>query len=191
MTKIRPNVPFTVGGLTFMETSGRWPYVVLKDYSHSWRNRPRCRNNLNPATINDNNGKPVATLTPNAVTLHKGYRWDGSTGVMDFLECSRASALHDVWCQAMDRKIYKETFNNWERGAKEYYDVCIADNMPTPSALRRYSGIAAWGAIKHGIRRAGRTITEARDWVVDKGKKLLNNGRKIVRRVGRRIRSWF
>ena len=79
------------------------------------------------------------------MTLEVGYAWNGSDFVTDTDECMRASALHDLWCQAMEEDIYKDNKKNWRRGAKEYRDNCIRDGMPKLEAWLRYAGIRTYG----------------------------------------------
>lgn len=97
--------PYEVGGLEFeMTKHDKWPYRVLREYRHSWRKKPR---NWNGQTeICDSDGVRVAALREDGVTLLEGYAWNGSNVVKDTMACMRASALHDLWCQAMTRGIF-------------------------------------------------------------------------------------
>ena len=57
----------------------------------------------------------------------------------------RASALHDLWCQAMRERIYANSYRNWLRGASEYRALCIADGMHAWRAWLRYSAVCGYG----------------------------------------------
>ena len=118
--------------------------------------------------------RAVATLEGRSVTLHPGYAWDGSTGAADTPECMRASALHDVWCQAMDdHHVYMNDFGNWCRAAVEYRKLCIEDGMSWPRAWARYSGLIAYAGYKNG-----------KDAVVSGAKKAWNVTTNVARKAG-------
>lgn len=138
--------PHVVGGLKFERRSGRWPYVVLKDHLHSWQKPPKGGSQ---GKIESNN-KALATVSPGGVTLHRDYAWDGSSGpgVEDTLFCMRASALHDVWCQAMTKGFYPNRLGNWRRGASMYRTICREDGMASWRAWGRYFGILVYWPLR-------------------------------------------
>ena len=144
--------PYEVGGLTFKKTEDRWPYVVVRQHGHSWAKGPRLGNGWGDTaqnTISSDNGAQVAQLTGVTVTLLVDYAWDGSSGLaIDTRACMRASALHDVWCQGMDRNIYSNSYLNWVRGASEYRSICRADGMSWGRAWFRYSFMCIYGLKK-------------------------------------------
>ena len=163
----------TVGGLSYEDIPAAergnkpWKYRVVQPYHYRWLRTPildsKWTGSQLVATIGS--GIPVAGLTiqptdgrdEHSVTLLPGYAWDGSSGpgVADTKECMRASALHDVWCQAMRLDgMYKNSFPNWCRGALEYRSVCIEDGMLWSRASMRLTGLIAKGGVDAGVRGA-------------------------------------
>ena len=120
-------------------------YVMCRDYSHKWLqgekpvigkfNLPRKKNS--------------ATFRKNGITLHKGFKWNGSNIVPDSRKCMRASAIHDARVGAMRRRIYEDSENNWDRGAREYEAICLADGMGRRRAARRRIAIEMYGEFKY------------------------------------------
>ena len=144
--------PYEVGGLRFEKTEDRWPYRVLHQHDHRWGKAPTLGGKWTdnaPNTILTDGGAPVAELATKTGTLLVGYAWDGSSGpAIDTRACMRASALHDVWCQAMRKNLYKNSYRNWLRGASEYRRLCRADGMPAWRASLRYSLVCTYGLNK-------------------------------------------
>lgn len=150
--KLRPGC-YEVGGLRFKRVKEKWPYRVLRRYCHQWETRPDDGQGWKPDLprfIEDDDTKePVAEFTQTGhVLLHPGYGWDGSSGAPDTIKCMRASALHDVWCQAMREGIFANTGKNWRRGAQEYRINCIADGMSELRAWVRYLAICAYSPFR-------------------------------------------
>lgn len=138
---------YEVNGLEFEKRNYRAdrPYRVLCRYRHCWKRRPDFEGALqgNPSslTIKAQNGRAVAEVTSAGAVLLPGFTWDGSTGSKDTMFCIRASALHDVWCQAMRKRLYEMSYKNWWRGASEYRRACVHDGMNQLAAWRRYLGL--------------------------------------------------
>ena len=112
-------------------------YVMLKNYKHRWLRgeTPVLDKGVTPPHRWRN-----VTFKKNEMILHKGYEWNGSNIVNDTKECMRASAVHDAWAEAMRRRIYRYSRKNWNRGAREYKAICIADGMRRSKAsLRRWA----------------------------------------------------
>ena len=142
-----PYGPHTVNGLQLRRAP--WPYKVQKNHTHDWMCQPRAGSN--PArVVQARDGCIVVTFQAvRAVTLYAGYAWDGNSGpAVNTLKCLRASALHDVWCQAMSADIFKNSFRNWAAGALEYQRICRKDGMGWPRATGRYLGILGCGGWK-------------------------------------------
>lgn len=138
-----------VGGLRFRKQISRWRYKVVSKHGHSWAKPPTANRSGGLSTICAKDGTPVARLSDDACTLLPGYAWDGSSGpAIDTKACMRASALHDVWCQAMKKKRYKNSYRNWRRGAAEYRSSCRADGMSAVRAQVRYLAMCAYGLIR-------------------------------------------
>lgn len=170
----------------------KWKYRVVAPYHYRWNNHPildgnwRGSSRLIAAT---QDGHVVAGLTStlddaHSVTLRRDYAWDGSSGpfVGDTPECMRASALHDVWCQAMRQDgMYEDGFRNWRRGAKEYRMVCTRDGMAPSRARLRYVGLMAKGSAEAGLKGA----TAVGKGVVKGGKATGQAVVKGVKAVGR------
>ena len=136
------------GGLKFRKNGGKWPYVVLEDYFYQWENNP-IGGDSKQTSISTSGGRVVADFAAGAVTLKEGYAWDGNSGpAVNTLKCLRASALHDVWCQAMQLEIYERSFRNWRRGAKEYRTVCHRDGMGLIRRWFRYCALLTYGSFK-------------------------------------------
>ena len=144
--------PYDVGGLWFKKTTGAWPYVVTKLHAHTWAKAPRLAKEWPDKTskvIRTRSGQDVAQLTGTSVNLLPDYAWDGSSGpAIDTRACMRASALHDVWCQAMSMDLYRNGYLNWLRGASEYRAICCSDGMPSWRAWLRYVAMSAYGLKK-------------------------------------------
>ena len=149
---IEVNGPYQVGELKFEKTEDRWPYRVLREHDHRWGKAPALGGKWNdsaPNTILTDGGLPVADLATKTAILLVGYAWDGSSGpAKDTWACMRASALHDLWCQAMRKNIYKNSYLNWVRAASEYRRICRADGMPAWRASLRYAALCAYGLKK-------------------------------------------
>ena len=129
---------------------GEYKYVIVSAYPYTWKKQPTVQKDVAfPASIKNCDGEVVAVFEvdngTHKVTLEVDYAWNGSDFVTDTDECMRASALHDLWCQAMEEDIYKDNKKNWRRGAKEYRDNCIRDSMPKLEAWLRYAGIRIYG----------------------------------------------
>ena len=138
---------YTVGKSSQLSFSKDWPYAVLDNHTHTWDRKyvPIPGNNWQGTMSSTVPNVPVARFGQGTVTLLTTYRWDGSSGpAIDTLTCARASALHDVWCQAMTLGIYKNNFRNWKRGAGEYYRICTEDGMSSPRAWARYAALVAY-----------------------------------------------
>ena len=165
-----PNGKHVVGGLHFEKAPNqRWPYTVTRAHSHHWGTKPRPGRNAT-RTVKD-----VATFTQSldAVTLLPSYSWDGSTGAIDVLSCARASALHDIRCQAMDCEIFESSWRNWRRGAIEYRKICGTDGMNWARRWGRYLAMTyaygSWKKLKGKLGSAGRRPSK---------KKRLRGGRR-------------
>lgn len=159
---IAPNTTYVVGGLRLRKTDDRWPFVVLAAYNHPWNKMPtlgKAWNRAAPNTISRHDTPDpttVATLSAFDVTLHVDYRWDGNSGpAANTMKCLRASALHDVWCQAMKLQIYDNSLKNWRRGAAEYRRICRKDGMSRWRAWLRYVAILSYGVGKKLVGRLG------------------------------------
>ena len=192
-----------VGGLSYVEIrAGQrgnqpWKYRVVQRYHYRWVRTPildRDWSGSSQLIVTTRSGALVAGLTiqPRAsgdvhsVTLCSGYAWDGSSGplVADTENCMRASALHDVWCQAMRRDgLYKNSFRNWCRGALEYRLVCIVDGMPRWRSSVRYAGLIAKGSIDAGVR-----IPKAASSGVAKASKTVG---RVVTTAAKAVGGWF
>ena len=127
-------------------------YVLLSPHNHQWRRNPTLGREWNPVGPNrrlNRLGMAVVSFTETGVTLHEGYAWDGSSGpAIDTCACMRASALHDAWCQAMAKHIYKNSYKNWRRGSAEYRSVCRADGMSWWRAWGRWTFMNVYGLKK-------------------------------------------
>ncbi|MDE2692343.1 MAG: hypothetical protein OXI49_17755 [Acidobacteriota bacterium] len=137
-----------VQGLSFVKQPGYWKYRLVKQHDHEWASKPRAAGALlKQESINLG---CAASVTRTGVTLKPGYAWDGSSGpAKDTWTGMRASALHDIWCQAMANRIYVRGFHNWSLGAREYRRVCIADHMPKWRAWGRYVAVWCYGRLKY------------------------------------------
>ena len=136
------------GGLKFRKNGGKWPFLVLEDYPHRWENGPVPGTN-EQSSISTSDGTVVAELAEDAVILLNGYAWDGNSGpAVNTLKCLRASALHDVWCQAMQLDVYERSFRNWRRGAREYRTICHRDGMGWVRRWLRYVALLTYGSFK-------------------------------------------
>ena len=145
-TQIDIGGPYSVSGITFKKKPGYWKYEIRKQYTHIWGKRPK----LGPGFQTGGTVLGPATVTRKGVTLGPGYAWDGSSGpAKDTWSGMRASALHDVWCQAMARRVYARGFHNWRLGAREYRKTCIVDHMPKWRAWLRYVFVHAYGRFKY------------------------------------------
>lgn len=159
-----PNGKHVVDGLHFEKAPNqRWPYTVTRVHTHHWRTKPRPgRNATRTVKDKDKDGADVATFSHSldAVTLLPSYSWDGSTGAIDVLSCARASALHDIWCQAMDSEIFESSWRNWRRGAIEYREICGTDGMNRARRWGRYLTMTyaygTWKKLKRKLGSAGR-----------------------------------
>ena len=143
--------------------NAKWKYRVTKPYHYNWKTIPILSGSWDGSSrliATTANGHVVAGVTSapgheHSVTLRRNYAWDGSSGpfVADTPECMRASALHDVWCQAMRLdEMYENGFKNWRRGAREYRLVCIEDGMAPTRAYMRYLGLIGKGGVEVGIK---------------------------------------
>ena len=147
-----PDGTHEIGGLKLQKTSGaRWPYVVVEeDYEHNWIRQPRM-GSARRRTISDQKKDVVVATFQNdsVVTLHVGYGWDGNSGpAVNTDKCLRASAVHDVWCQAMYLRILENSFRNWAAGASEYRQICRKDGMSWLRAGWRLVAIMGYGGWK-------------------------------------------
>lgn len=138
---------YEVSGLEFEKLNDRtdWPFRVVSRYSYLWKRRPDVElglpGNQPRVTIEAQNGRTVAEVTGAGAVLLPGFAWNGSTGAKGTMFCTRASALHDVWCQAMRKRLYRKSYRNWWRGASEYRRACIDDGMNKLVAWRRHLGL--------------------------------------------------
>ena len=143
-----PNRQYNAKGL---QLEKRWPFsVVQQPYTHGWSRPPVVVANA-PVQILDRNNKAIATFNhgQNAVTLLVGYSWDGNSGpALNTHACMQASALHDVWCQAMKKGIYKNSYRNWTIAALEYYSLCRRGGMSRLRAGMRCVAIMAYGLFR-------------------------------------------
>ena len=72
--------------------------------------------------------------------ITKGYRWDGSTVVLDTKPCMRASAVHDALQQLINTgKLDRKKYQNY--ADRLYRDICIEDGMWKIRAYWRYTGL--------------------------------------------------
>ena len=147
-----PDGRHEVGGLTLQRTSGaRWPYVVVEeDYEHDWIRQPRMGSARGRTISDQTRDVVVATFQADqAVTLHVGYGWDGNSGpAVNTDKCLRASAVHDVWCQAMGLRILENSLRDWADAASEYRQICRRDGMSWLRAGWRYVAIMSYGGWK-------------------------------------------
>ena len=143
---------YEVQGLSFAKQPGYWKYRLLKLHSHEWSHKPVASPQLTKQSSVD---LARAIVTTSGVTLDKGYAWDGSSGpAKDTWSGMRASALHDIWCQAMANGVYAEGFRNWRLGAREYRRVCRADHMPWLRACGRWVAVWVYGWFKYRYLRS-------------------------------------
>ena len=167
-------------GFKYKEVSGDWPYRITDRYDYEWKTKPKWELEARTYSIMAN-GKAVASLANNSVTLLPGYAWDGSTGVPDTKECMRASALHDVWCQAMRATAYLNDYENWRRAAKEYYDLCVKDGMSKVHAGVRWVGLVTYGAYKFFVPQPVQKVVTLTVKTIAKG----------IKKVWRWVKKWF
>ncbi len=87
--------------------------------------------------------------TTGLIVIHVGYRWDGATGIPDNKYNIRASAVHDVYCQAMaDKLLPMKRF----RYLADYTftDILIENGMWSYIALGHLLILRAYGLIRYG-----------------------------------------
>ena len=122
--------------LTRKERAGsKHKYEVTENYIH------QCDLGERHLFIYGKDGKLYVAYDPftKQLVIFKGYRWDGSTGVIDFLACRRASAVHDALYQLM--KEGKLDFKYRDYADQLYRDISIEDGMWRWHANLRYWGL--------------------------------------------------
>ena len=81
--------------LTSQERNGRpWKYVLLKNFKVTFL-APLCRGVY---YLFDGDGTCWGTITPQGITVHAGYAWNGSTASPDW-KVILASLVHDLLYQ--------------------------------------------------------------------------------------------
>ena len=145
-THIHLGGPYCVSGMKFSKQPGHWKYRLLKKHQHEWLKQPKP----GPSFTDRNDRIQFADLSLTGVTLMEGFAWDGSSGpAKDTWTGMRASALHDIWCQAMAEGVYaKYSFRNWRLGAREYRLACCTDRMPRWRAWGRWVAVWSFGLPK-------------------------------------------
>ena len=140
----------SVTGMKFRRRiHAEWPFIILDDYRYTWKNAPLGAP-ANDIPIKDKAGNVVATLhRASGATLKAEYAWDGNSGpALNTFHCARASALHDLWCQAMSDGTFERSWRNWRRGCIEYRQLCDDDGMGIVRRWARYTamtyGYGAW-----------------------------------------------
>ncbi len=122
--------------LTRKERAGtKYKYVVTKKYRH------KCDLGNKDLFIWGRNDKLYVFYWAEAKTLfiYPGYKWDGSSGVIDFLSCRRSSCVHDALYQLMRAGALPILYRDYSD--KLYRDISIEDGMWRWHASVRYWGI--------------------------------------------------
>ncbi|MFA5526677.1 MAG: hypothetical protein WC992_07625 [Acholeplasmataceae bacterium] len=81
--------------------------------------------------------------------LHRGYRWDGSSGVRDSEMCLVASAFHDAAVEAIDQSdlgwVARWRLRRWADW--QYGRICAVNGMAAPRAGGRFLGLRVLGPV--------------------------------------------